>query len=124
LHEMGIAMNVYDSSRREMEKHAPGGRLYRVRVAVGELSAIEPELLRFAWQAVVEDRDAGCELDIEWRPARQYCPQCDQMKSRPEGGWLILCPDCEHALRVEGGYELDLLQVTFEADESSGGPSL
>jgi hydrogenase nickel insertion protein HypA len=120
LHEMGIAMSVYDSSRKEMEKHSSVGRLHRVRVAVGELSAIDPELLQFAWKAVVEDRDAECALEVEWRPACQYCPQCDQHKSRPEGGWLVLCPDCEHPLQVKGGYELDLLQVTFDVDEPSG----
>jgi Zn finger protein HypA/HybF involved in hydrogenase expression len=85
-----------------------------VRVAVGELTAIEPDLLRFAWEALVENLpEAGCALEVEWRPARQSCPRCGVAKSRPPGGWLRECDACGSALHIEGGRELDLLQVSF-----------
>jgi len=99
-----------------MEPHGPG-RLEEVRVAVGELSAVEPELLRFAWEAVTAGgTDAGSRLEIDWRPARQTCAQCGEVPVHETGGWLRVCPRCGAPLRIEGGTELDILQVSFTPD--------
>ncbi|MFB3904731.1 MAG: hydrogenase maturation nickel metallochaperone HypA [Acidobacteriota bacterium] len=115
MHEMGIAMSLYRTCRKEVEKYG-AGHLQKIRLAVGELSAIDPELLRFAWEATVEGPDAGCELEIDWKPAVQLCPSCRAIKPRPDDSWLMICPDCGSPLRVEGGYELDLLQITYISD--------
>ncbi len=116
MHEMGMALTLYESCREEVAKHGPG-RLEKVRVQIGELTGIEPELLKFAWQAVLEGgADAGCELHIDWRPAEQFCPTCGSSKPRPDSSWIITCPDCESALQVQGGYELDLVEITFESN--------
>lgn len=117
MHEMGLAMSIYETCREAVAPHG-SGRLEWVRLAVGELSAVEPELLKFAWEAVTTPtRDAGARLDIEWHPARQRCLACDCDKPRREGSWLPLCPDCGAALQVEGGTELDVLQLSFLPDE-------
>jgi len=85
-------------------------------VAVGELAAVEPELLAFAWEAVTADGpDAGARLDIEWHPARQCCPSCGDVVERQPGSWLRLCPDCESPLQLDGGHDLDILSFAFEA---------
>lgn len=114
MHEIGIATETYRLCREGLS----GGnamRLVRVRVAVGELSAVEPDLLRFAWTAVTAGgADEGCELDIEWCPARQFCAACGEIRERGAGSWLRLCPECGDPLRVEGGDELDLLRVEAE----------
>ena len=54
VHEMGIALEIH---RVCLDAIAPqgDGRIETVRLAVGELSAVEPDLLRFAWEAVVAD---------------------------------------------------------------------
>ncbi|MBD3857512.1 MAG: hydrogenase maturation nickel metallochaperone HypA [Acidobacteria bacterium] len=73
MHEMGIALEVYRTCRETVEAHG-GGRLKQARIEVGELSAVEPELLVYAWEAVVEEGpDVGAELIIEWHPADQRC---------------------------------------------------
>jgi len=114
MHELSIAQEVLAASDRVLVEHG-GARLLRVRVAVGELTAIEPDLLRFAWEALTAGgRDAGCELEVEWHPALQRCPACRTDKPRGERSWLPFCPDCGGALQVEGGQELDLLQVELE----------
>ena len=116
VHELSIASEVYRTSRSAVAEHG-GGRLIAVRLAVGELTAIEPELLGFAWQALLAaSADAGARLDVEWRPARQHCAACDAVKPRSEGSWLRLCPDCGQPLSVSGGDELDVLSVEFEQD--------
>jgi len=94
------------------------GRIERVRLAVGGLAAVEPDLIKFAWQAVTTDSpDAGAEMEILWCPAVQHCPSCDQRKDRSEGSWLRLCPDCGQPLVVEGGDELDVVDITYVTDE-------
>ncbi|MCP4039749.1 MAG: hydrogenase maturation nickel metallochaperone HypA [bacterium] len=115
MHELSIASEIYRSCREEISRKG-GGRLLDVRVAVGELSAVEPELLGFAWEAVTSaGPDAGAKLDVEWHPVRQSCPQCGQVDEPQPGSWLRRCPQCSDALRLEGGRELDLLTFGFEA---------
>ncbi len=119
VHEMGIALEIYKTCRETIEANG-GGRLQSARIAVGELSAVEPDLLTYAWEAVViEGPDAGAELVVEWRPAIQYCSSCEENKDRVEGSWMRICPDCGLPLKVSGGSELDVLDLTFEADENS-----
>jgi len=121
VHEMGIAMSILDSCRAAVAQHG-GGRLEKVHVAVGELSALEPELLRFAWDAAIAGGpDAACRLEVEWRPARQRCPACAEEKPRTPGSWLRLCPDCGQPLQIEGGDELDILRVSFVSYDAGGG---
>ena len=123
MHELSIAEEIYRASRAAVAEHG-SGRLERVVVAVGELAAVEPELLVFAWAALTQDGpDAGSALEVEWRKARQHCAACREEKPRSEGGWLRLCPDCGGPLAVTGGTELDLLRVTFEPDGGEGGRS-
>ena len=116
---MGIALEIYRTCRETVEANG-GGTLQSARVAVGELSAVEPDLLTYAWEAVVcESPDAGAELVLEWRPAIQYCSSCEENKNRVEGSWMRICPDCGLPLEVSGGSELDVLDLTFEPDEDT-----
>ncbi len=101
-----------------MEPHGPG-RIEVVRVAVGELSAVEPELLVFAWQGVTAGGlDETSRLEVEWRPARQACVACGEVPERPAGSWLRVCPRCAGPLRIEGGDELEILNLSFTPDGS------
>ncbi len=117
MHELGIALEIHRTCREAMAGH-PGARIERVTVAVGELTAVEPDLLETAWEAAVAGGpDAGSEIRILWRPARQHCPRCGADKPRAEGSWLRLCPDCGMPLAVEGGDELDVLELAFIEDD-------
>jgi hydrogenase nickel incorporation protein HypA/HybF len=119
MHEMGIALEVYRVCRETVEQHG-GGRLHAVRMAIGELAAVEPDLLSFAWEAVVHDGpDAGARLEVTWCPAEQHCAQCGEKVGRSEGSWLRLCPDCGMPLTVRGGNELDVLDVVIESGEET-----
>jgi hydrogenase nickel insertion protein HypA len=116
VHEFSIAQEIHRTSKAAVAAHGPG-RLERVTVAVGELTAVEPDLVAFAWQALTESGpDAGCVLEVEWRPARQFCVACNADKPRAERAWMRLCPDCDQPLQVSGGLELDVLQVVFLPD--------
>jgi len=116
VHELSMAIELYRTCRAEVDARG-GGRLASAGVTVGELSAVEPDLLRFAWSAVVSDNDdRGAELDIEWREAVQRCVSCGVAADRPPGEWLLTCSGCGGTLSIEGGRELELCSVTFEDD--------
>lgn len=91
-------------------------------MAVGELSAVEPDLLQFAWEAIVADtEDADVTLEIRWCPARQSCPSCGEVAG--EGiGWLRLCPHCQGFLDVTGGDELDIVELRYQPEDVPGSP--
>ena len=117
MHELGLAEEIYRVCRSSLASHGPG-RIRGVRLAIGELAAVEPELLRYAWRALVESGpDAGAQLDIEWRRARQRCSECGADAQRAAGRWLSVCPACGGLLQVSGGRELDVLDLDVELDE-------
>jgi hydrogenase nickel incorporation protein HypA/HybF len=115
---MGVAAEIRRIVREAVADRGPG-RITRVRLAVGDLAAVEPELLAFAWEACVDGTpDAGATLEVDWRPARQTCAACGDLPERAPGSWLRLCPRCGSILNVTGGDDLDVLQVVFEEDDA------
>jgi len=109
VHELSIAEELL---RLCGERLQPGQRLHAVRIAVGELASVEPELLQFAWQGLtLGTAHDGATLTIDWRPARQLCTACGEVAERQPGSWLRLCPHCQQALSIAGGSELDLLAI-------------
>lgn len=120
---MGIAIELYRTCRDTVREHGEG-RLRHVKIAVGELAAVEPDLLSFGWEAVIVDTpDEGAELEIEFCRADQRCPSCGEAKDRSEGTWLRICPDCGAPLEVRGGDELDVVEISFETDDDAPGSS-
>jgi hydrogenase nickel incorporation protein HypA/HybF len=117
VHELNLATEIYRTCRATIDARGRG-RLESVRVAVGELSAIEPELLVYAWEAVVSGGpDQGAKLEVEWHSARQVCPSCGQRLEHEPGAWLRLCPSCGGVVRIEGGDEMDVVDLTYTPDE-------
>ena len=113
---MSIASELYRVCRREVAVRRPG-RVREVHVALGELAGVEPRLLEIAWRALVaEGADAGAKLESQWHPLRQLCPRCGEIDERQPGSWLRLCPECSDPLQLEGGRELDLVSLVFEAE--------
>jgi hydrogenase nickel incorporation protein HypA/HybF len=117
MHELSIAQAIHKMGRAAVAGKG-SGHLESVRVAVGELTAVEPDLLVHAWEATTRDGpDDGARLLVDWHPARQFCLSCGEAKGRGVGRWLPCCPDCGMPMRTDGGGELDLLEVTFVGDE-------
>lgn len=117
MHELSVATELYQGLRSEVEARG-GTRIVSARIRVGELSAIEPELLRFAWEALVAaGPDAGAQLEIEWCAVIATCPDCGVVEPAPSRGWLRLCPHCSAPVRLEDGRELDVLSLAFDEDE-------
>ena len=113
VHEVGLAAEIYRIARDAAEARG-GGRLEAVTVVVGDLAAVEPDLLDFAWNAVIGGGpDEGARLIVDWRPALQRCAFCGDVAERAAGSWLRLCPGCGEPLAVIGGDELEVRTVEF-----------
>lgn len=111
MHEFGVALEILKTCREAAAEYRDA-KIFSVKIRVGELTAIEPDLLRSAWEAAVAGQaEEGARLEVEWRPARQFCAECQAEKTRTQGSWLRLCPDCGMPLLVEGGDDLDVLQI-------------
>ncbi|RQD65494.1 hydrogenase maturation nickel metallochaperone HypA [Desulfonatronovibrio magnus] len=102
MHEMSIAHSLVEIIKQEMAKHGVT-RLIRVKVKYGRISAIVPEALQTAFEAMTMDTDLqGAILEIEEVPLQARCREC-RKEFAPEGDLLIMtCPHC----RAEFGHEI------------------
>jgi hydrogenase nickel incorporation protein HypA/HybF len=117
MHETGIAVEIFHTALRIAEERVEGQavRLRKVKVAIGELSSVDPELLKHAWDAVIESSPhQDAEMEVRWCPVFRQCPSCNEQKESADGSWLQICPDCHGPLAVEGGCELDLESIEFD----------
>lgn len=99
--------------RIEAEAAAHGATaVHRIRLRIGELSGVEPELLASAF-AILKERTL-CEhaaLDIEPVAARWVCPAC---AAEIPPGAILRCPACAEAARLASGDEIVLAQLEME----------
>lgn len=105
--------SALDAVRREAQaQHAQ--RVERIVLRVGAISGVEPESLRFAFDALARDTiAAGARLDIENVPARVHCRSCaeDFVAAR---GFIFRCPRCgDFSGEVRAGRELELSRIEF-----------
>lgn len=72
MHELGVAQEVVEI----VSKHARG-KVSRVVLEVGKLSAILPDAIRFCFEVCAEGTAlAGAQLDIIEIPGRAICRRC------------------------------------------------
>ncbi|MBX3206588.1 MAG: hydrogenase maturation nickel metallochaperone HypA [Labilithrix sp.] len=101
MHELGITRSIVAIAA----ENAGGLRVKRVIVAIGELSGIDADAVRFCFDicakgTVVE----SAKLEIERVPGRGRCAACEleATLTTPYGA----CAACNAPLRVIGGEEL------------------
>lgn len=73
MHEIGIADSILDVVRTEARQQ-PGSVLSKVAVRIGELAAVDPDALRFGFEALTHDTELeSLELEIEICPRWHLC---------------------------------------------------
>src|ERR1017187_10473924 len=92
MHEMTLAESVLqiveDAARREGLR-----RVRAVRLEIGQLSSVEPEAMRFCFDAVARDSVAkGARLEIVTTAGAAWCNECSEPGALPELG--AACPRC------------------------------
>lgn len=107
MHELSITRNVVAI----VSERALGQRVIRVRLEIGQLSAIMPDAIRFCFDLCAKDTVAeGAALEIDEIPGRGHCGDCDVnvALSAPIGR----CPQCGSlSLRLVGGQEMMIKEM-------------
>ncbi|BBI99429.1 putative hydrogenase nickel incorporation protein HypA 2 [Ferrigenium kumadai] len=113
MHEMSLAENVLqiiENAARNQDFH----RVKTVWLEIGRLSCVEPDALRFAFDAVMHGSIAhGARLEIVEIPGRGVCLDCSSeavITARYEA-----CPACgSHKVRVTSGENMRVRELEVE----------
>jgi hydrogenase nickel incorporation protein HypA/HybF len=91
-------------------------RVISLRVNVGAFSGVEPELFRYAYDALSEDSPVrGARLEMEVVPLECHCRECDDEFAVQD--FRFECPSCESSsVSVIRGEGIVLENVTLERD--------
>jgi hydrogenase nickel incorporation protein HypA/HybF len=101
MHEMALAASLIALVADEV-KAAGASRATRIHLDIGALSHVEPQALRFAFDAAAAGSVAeGAALEIDEPPGRAYCLDCSAEVAIDRRG--DACPAC-------GGYKLMVQQ--------------
>jgi hydrogenase nickel incorporation protein HypA/HybF len=113
MHELSLAEALVELIEEEGRKH-DCTRVRTVRLEIGAVSCVEPEAMRFCFDAVTRGTIAeGAALDIDIVPARGWCPDCAKAIAVSER--LAGCPDCGNwRVQVTGGDDLRLKELEVE----------
>lgn len=110
MHEISLCESILDILTEQAgREHFT--RVKRVSLEIGPLSCVEPEALRFGFDAVMRGSIAeGAVLEIATPEATATCPACQQtvqVASRYDA-----CPECGAlALHIETGDELRIREL-------------
>ena len=104
MHEMAIV----DSMLRVAESEAKTHELHiveKVKIVIGELSGVVPEILQTCWQMAADNTIlASAVLELEKKPAVALCRQCGAHFNFKDN---FLCPHCSGGVeRIISGKEL------------------
>ncbi len=119
MHELAIAEALIEQVGTELERAGRGTRLRvgavkRLELAVGRLSGVHCDSLRFAFEVLSPGTPVeGAELSIREPPAISRCRQCEAATEIAE--MVIDCPQCGSAeIVIEAGRELLLESIEIE----------
>jgi hydrogenase nickel incorporation protein HypA/HybF len=118
MHEIGIADSILRAVRDEAARHVDA-QPSRVCVRIGKLSAVDPDSLRFCFEALTHGTDlAPLALEIELCPRVHGCPRCGTQFFVPD--YEFCCPQCgEDKTQFVSGDQLELAYLEMEEHEQS-----
>lgn len=116
MHEMSIVAGLVEVLE-EKARQAGAMRVTAVKLRIGEMSGVVPELLTSAFEVYQKGTIAeGAALEMEIVPVRPRCRSCGGTSWREEEGFL--CAACgSRDLEIVEGRELILERLEVEVDE-------
>jgi len=104
MHEMAIVDNMMQVAESEAKTHQLR-TVEKVKIIIGELSGVVPEILQTCWQMAAENTILdNAVLELEKKPAIALCRQCEAHFNFKEN---FLCPHCNGGVeRIISGKEL------------------
>ena len=123
MHELSLASAVVDSVLEFLDAHEVK-QILTVRLAVGELSCVEADQLRFCYTAITQETAMeNSTLEIESVAAVVECPRCSY-RGRPKY-WedalsaapvpTLECPSCRGAVEPVEGNDCAIKTIQFVA---------
>lgn len=121
MHETAIAQSLIDLMVREAES-AGGGRIAAARLVLGEMSGVDEETLRFAFDVCTRGTIAeGCRLDVERVPVRLRCRACGAEGADDP---FLPCGTCGAVgYEMLSGRELRLASLDLDDDDAGRVPA-
>lgn len=113
MHEVGIAASVLDAVRSEIAQRE-GVHATAVGLRIGALAGVDPESLRFGFDALVRDSELhALRLEVEFVARVQECLDCSLRFTADR--YTLQCPECG-SLRGScvAGDELDIAYIEVE----------
>jgi hydrogenase nickel incorporation protein HypA/HybF len=110
VHEYSLVRALVDKVEQEARAHQATA-VTCLRVQLGTLAGVEPDLLASAFTLCREGLLAGAELEIRTVAAAWACPRCDA--AIPTGA-VLRCAACGLPARLVSGDELLLEQIELE----------
>lgn len=110
MHEMSLAegvLQLIEDAAREQSFV----RVAAVWLEIGQLAGVEPEAMRFCFDAVTRGSIAeGARLEIVATPGEGWCMQCSE--TVPLAERYGACPKCgRHQVQVTGGTEMRVREL-------------
>jgi hydrogenase nickel incorporation protein HypA/HybF len=113
MHELSIASSILDRAKAVAEQNG-NARVVKVGLRIGEISGVEPDALRFWFEALCRDTPMQeAVLEIDFRKRKQRCHVC-AAEFEPES-LVTTCPGCgaDDSVCI-AGKELDVMFIEIE----------
>ena len=113
MHEMSLVESILEIVEDEAAR-AGATRVRAVRLAIGDLATVEPDALRFCFEAVAAGTSAdGAGLDIVLVPGRGWCIDCAE--TVPLAERFGACPLCgNHRVQMTEGDDMRVVELEVE----------
>ncbi len=114
MHEMSIVQSLIEQVGSEIERAGQTGRVTRLELAIGTLSGVHADSIRFAFDLMSPGTLVdGAELVISQPAAHLDCRQCGTSQQIPE--LIMACPLCGSTdVAIQGGTELLLQSIDLD----------
>ena len=118
MHEYSVVSALLGQVDAQARRHRATA-VHRVRVCIGELSGVDPELLASAYElARTGGLCAAAPLEVVTVAARWQCPRCGAELAR---GSRLSCPLCATPARLVEGEEILLDRIELEIEDVDEG---
>ncbi len=115
MHELSVIEAVVDQVTDRLGQQ----RVAAIHLAVGKLSGVVPDALRFCFDVATSDTTMeGAVLTIEEPPGKGQCRSCGREFLIPDA--IVLCPCGSADVRIVGGDELVIRSVRLAGSDELG----
>lgn len=126
MHELSVAGGIFQAVLDALGRMEGVRSLKSVRVEVGELTFLNPEQLRFAWEVLSEQNELtrGSVMEIERIPPSGRCGSCGwegplQTEEDPTYHFItpvFSCPSCGGEITIVRGLETKVKNIVVDVE--------